>query len=421
MKVVILGAGVMGVTVAHALWRRGHQVHVLERREGPALETSFANAGGLCPGFAGPWAAPGMPWKVAKWMLQATAPLAIRPRLDPAQWRWLCSFLGNCTPQRFQRNKLAMQRIAHYSLACLRELREELALSYDGQAAGVLQVFRSEEELERGARAARVLAELGVAHRLIDAAGVYTIEPALRSSALPFVGGLHLPDDETGDCHLFTQKLATVLESEGVIFHYRTTVRGLAVETGRFRGVITDSGLINADACVVALGAHAPALMVPLGIRLPIYPVKGYSLTAEISNADQAPHSCVMDERSKIMVTRLGNRLRAAGVAELAGFDAAPCRRTAETLCATTAALFPQAAKYRRLPVWTGFRPMTPDGPPYLGETPVRHLYLNVGQGSNGWTQACGSARVVADILSGRSPEIDVRGMTLASRSAAAQ
>ena len=230
MKVAVLGAGVMGVTTAHALWRLGHEVVVLERGPGPALETSLGNAGGLCPGFAGPWAAPGMPWKVLKMSLQADAAVRFRPRLDPAQWAWLISFLRNCSPQRFARNKAAMQRIAHFSLACLQELRAEIPLDYDGAQKGVLQLLQTDAEMETGSRAARVLASLGIPHTMLDRAGVLAQEPALARANIPIAGGLHLPNDETGDCHKFTTGLADYLARQGVEFRYGTEVTGIAAE-----------------------------------------------------------------------------------------------------------------------------------------------------------------------------------------------
>lgn len=417
MKVAVLGAGVMGVTTAHALWRLGHEVMVLERGPGPALETSLGNAGGLCPGFAGPWAAPGMPWKVLKMSLQADAAVRFRPRLDPAQWAWLISFLRNCSPQRFARNKAAMQRIAHFSLACLKELRAEIPLDYDGAQKGVLQLLQTDAELETGSRAARVLASLGIPHAMLDRAGVLAQEPALARADIPIAGGLHLPNDETGDCHKFTTGLADYLARQGVEFRYGTEVTGIAAEAGRFQSVMTPGGRILADACVVALGPWAPQLLKPLGLRIPIYPVKGYAITLPIDDSAAAPVSSIMDERSKTMLTRLGDRLRVAGMAEVAGYDRTPRPQSIAALKKVIRTLLPGMGDPDRGTIWTGLRPMTPDGPAYLGRTPVAGLFLNIGQGSNGWTQACGSARIVADVLSGRPAPIDLDGMEYTGRS----
>jgi D-amino-acid dehydrogenase len=412
MKVVVLGAGVIGTTCAHYLSEAGFEVAVLDRRSGPAQETSFANAGGICPGFAGPWAAPGMLGKIAGWLGRRDAPLSLRPTFDPHQWAWLLRFARNCTAERFRTNKERMQRIAHYSKACLVALRHDTGISYDGGTGGVLQLFRNQQDLDGAAQAARVLASFGVAHQIVDAAEIRAIEPALAGSGLAFAGGLHLPQDETGDCHLFTTRLAERLRERGVSFHFDTTAERLVVEGDALRGVMTNHGLLQADAYVMALGSFAPLLLRDIGIKLPIYPVKGYALTIPIERDDRAPRSSVMDESSKLMVTRLGSRLRAAGIAEIGGYGVGLDTRKCEFIRDTAAALFPGAGDYRGATYWTGLRPMTPDGPPHLGKTRYRNLYLNVGQGSNGWTQACGCGRIVADVVAGRQPEIDLSGMT---------
>ena len=412
----MLGAGVIGTACAHYLSRDGHEVTVVDRQPGAALETSFGNAGGVCPGLAGPWAAPGMPLKVLRWLFAAHAPLMLRPRLDPAQWRWLARFVGNCTAERFAHNKARMQRIAHYSKSCLVALREETGIAYDCDTGGVLQVFRTEEELEGGRRAAKVLEQFDVVHRLVDAAEVLSIEPSLGKSAVSFTGGLHLPADETGDCYLFTTRLADRLKSGGVAFLFNTDVQRLVHDGRNVTGVATSRGLFTADRYVVALANDAPALLKPLGIDLPIYPVKGYAITLDNVRADHAPRSSVMDEHSKVMVTRLGDRLRAAGVAEITGHDRSVSTRKADGVLEAARALFPLAGDYTNITYWAGLRPMTPDGPPYLGHTPFANLLLNVGQGSNGWTQACGCGRIVADLISGRQPDISLDGMTLDSR-----
>lgn len=412
----MLGAGVVGTACAYYLSRDGHEVTVVDRQPGAALETSFGNAGGVCPGFAGPWAAPGMPLKVLRWLFEAHAPLMLRPRLDPAQWRWLARFVGNCTAERFARNKARMQRIAHYSKGCLLALREETGIDYDHGSGGVLQIFRTADECEGGRRAAKVLEQFDVAHRLVSAEEVVAIEPALRASDVTLAGGLHLPTDETGDCHLFTTRLAEMLKSRGVVFHFGTAVTGLVTEGDAVTGVATDRGMFSADRYVVATANDAPALLKPLGIDIPIYPVKGYAITLEIAQAEHAPRSSVMDEHSKVMITRLGDRVRAAGVAEIGGYDRSVSSRKAAGVLEAARALFPLAGDYTRVSYWAGLRPMTPDGPPYLGETPFSNLLLNVGQGSNGWTQACGSGRIVADLASGRQPGIDLDGLTLRDR-----
>jgi D-amino-acid dehydrogenase len=411
MKVLVLGAGVIGTTCAYYLTRAGHEVVVVDRQAGPGLETSFGNAGGVCPSFAGPWAAPGMPLKVARWLFAAHAPLMLRPRFDPHQWRWLASFLGNCTAERFARNKARMQRIAHYSKACLVALREETNIAYDHGTGGVLQIFRTQEEIEGGARSAKVLASFGIPHQIVDADGVRQIESSLASAQVPIAGGLHLPEDETGDCHLFTTALTDVLRRRGVNFLFDTTVERLIADGGRLDGVVTSRGTMRADATVVALASETPFLLRPVGIDLPIYPVKGYSVTFPIDQGDKAPRSSVMDEHSKVMITRLGDRIRAAGVAEIAGYDRTATPQQCEAVEKVAKDLFPSASSGGRVEYWAGLRPMTPDGPPYLGRTPIAGLFLNVGQGSNGWTQACGCGQITADLVSRRQPAIDLEGL----------
>lgn len=416
MKVLVLGAGVIGTACAYYLSKTGHEVTVVDRQSGPALETSFGNAGGVCPGFAGPWAAPGMPLKVVRWLFKQHAPLMLRPRLDVRQWRWLAAFVANCTNERFATNKARMQRIAHYSKACLVQLREDTGLAYDHGAGGVLQVFQTEDELAAAVRATKVLQSFNVTHRLVDAAEARAIEPALANSSVTLTGGLHLPDDETGDCHLFTTRLAELLRQRGVTFRNDTTIRAILRDGDGITGIATDRGVLQADRYVVALASEAPILLRPLGIDIPVYPVKGYSLTINIGSDAFAPRSSVVDEHSKVMVTRLGNRLRAAGIAEICGHDRRVDRHKAASVLEAARSLFPQAGDYAQASYWAGLRPMTPDGPPYLGATPFRNLLLNLGQGSNGWTQACGGGRIVADIIDGRTPDIDLDGLTLAGR-----
>ncbi|MEC5341219.1 D-amino acid dehydrogenase [Brenneria populi] len=418
MKVIVLGAGVIGVTTAWYLHRQGFDVELIDRRPDAGLEASFANAGGVCPGFAGPWAAPGMMTKALRWLFEPQAPLKWRPRLDAEQWRWLWRFARECRLERYRTNKARMQRIAHYSQRCLKELREESGIQYHQQALGVLQLFSTPQELEMADQASRVLTSFGVEHRIVDAAGVRAIEPALAHSAVSLTGGLHLPGDETGDCALFTRELARHLQQRGVRFHFNTAIAGL-IRDGRRHSIIgveTDRGPIAADAAVVALGCDAARLVRPLGIRLPIYPVKGYSVTLDIANPDAAPRSAVMLESRKVMIARLGDRLRVAGIAEVADFSTRPNNKACAFVADVARALFPNAGDYRHLASWCGLRPMTPDGPGYLGKTPFAGLFLACGQGSNGWTQAAGVGRLVADAVAGRPSDIDLAGLTLARR-----
>ncbi|MGV8937401.1 MAG: D-amino acid dehydrogenase [Allorhizobium sp.] len=412
MKVIIIGAGVVGVTTAWYLTELGHEVTVVERLPGVACEASYGNAGGICPSFAGPWAAPGMPLKALKWLFDDFPPLKIRPKLDLAQWRWLLRFLGNCNPASFAENKARMQRVAHYSRHCLSELRLETGIRFDEADNGVLQVFQTEEEAEGGRRSAKVLLELGIAHRFVDTPEIIRLEPALKQADVRFAGALHLPEDGTGDSHLFTRALADLLIARGCRFQFDTSVTSMELDGGRIAGIRTRSKgggdrHMSADAFVLAAGAFVPALLKPLGIDLPVYPVKGYSITADISDDAAAPVSSVMDEHSKVMVTRLGTRLRAAGVAEIAGYDRTLRPEARHGLIARVKTLFPNACDYQHAEFWCGFRPMTPDGPAIVGQTKFANLYLNAGHGSNGWTQSCGTGRILADMMSGRTPDVD--------------
>jgi D-amino-acid dehydrogenase len=413
MKVLVLGAGIVGVTTAHYLAEDGHEVAVVDRQIGPALETSFGNAGNVCPSYATPWAAPGMRWKALKWLLQDDAPLRVDWRTDAAFLRWCLAWLGNCSTRRFERNKTRMQRLSRYSLACLQALRKSAGIEYDATTRGILQLLRTDAELQAVVNHTRILERNGIPHQVLAPKGCVEVEPALAYAQVPFAGGLHLPADETGDCNLFAQALAEHVSRRGVRFRFQTTVERIDVEGGRVAGVATNDGMLRADRYVVALGVESVRLLAPLGIRLPIQPVKGYSVTLPIARFDRAPEASVMDEHTKVAITRLGNRVRAAGTAEL-GADAldAPSDRF-RTVLRALRELFPEAADFARVQHWAGLRPMTPDGPPILGRTPVQHLFLNVGHGAQGWSMACGSGRILARLVVGLLPGVDLEGLTL--------
>ena len=414
MKVLVLGGGVIGVTAAYYLARAGHEVELVDRQSGPALETSFANAGEVSPGYSAPWAGPGIPIKAIKWMLMTHSPLVIWPLLDPDMWRWGAAMLANCTERAYAVNKSRMVPIAEYSRDCLKALRAETGIAYDDRAQGTLQLFRTQKQLDGIAKDVEVLQQYGVPFEVLDRPGFVRVEPALKHTQEKFVGALRLPGDETGDCFVFTNRLAEMAVALGVRLRWNTSIEGLRAEGGRITAVRTSAGELKADAVVLALGSYSPQLLRPLGIRLPVYPVKGYSITVPITDPAGAPESTIMDETHKVAVTRLGDRIRVGGTAELAGFSTAlrePRRRTLEHVVTD---LFPRGGDVAQASFWCGLRPMTPDGTPIVGPTPYANLYLGTGHGTLGWTMACGTGRVLADVISGRKPEIPLEGLTMA-------
>jgi D-amino-acid dehydrogenase len=406
MKVAVLGGGVIGVTSAYYLAKAGHEVTVIERQPGPALETSFANAGEVSPGYASPWAAPGIPAKAVRWLMMRHAPLILRPKLDAATISWLLATLRNCTEARYARNKSRMVRLAEYSRDLLVDLRAATGIAYDERSLGTLQLFRTERQMEGVDKDAKVLAESGVPFEVLDAAGCVAAEPGLANAREPIVGGLRLPNDETGDCYKFTVALADLAKAMGVAFRFDTPVLGLRREGGRIAAVRTSEGDIGADAFVLALGSYTPGLVRGLGLRLPIYPVKGYSITAPIVDAARAPVSTLLDESYKVAITRLGDRIRVGGMAEISGFNTTLHPRRRATLEHSVESLFPGAGDVAAATFWSGLRPMTPDGTPVVGPTHIPNLFLNAGHGTLGWTMACGSGQVIADAVSGRPSAI---------------
>ena len=413
MKVVILGAGVVGVTTAWYAAQAGHDVTVVERQSAAALETSFGNAGEISPGYASPWAGPGIPQKAVRWLLMRHAPLILKPQLDAEMIGWLLSLLRNCTSQRYALNKSRMVRLAEYSRDQLDALRQAVPIAYDERMQGTLQLFRKQSQLDGVAKDIEVLREYGVPYEVLDRAGCERAEPGLRHSAAEIIGGLRLPNDETGDCFKFTQALAALCAERGVKFLYDTRVERLRADAGGVQGVVTDKGELTADAYVVAMGSWSPRLVRPLGLNLPVYPVKGYSITAPIVDADRAPESTLLDESYKIAITRLGDRIRVGGMAEVSGFATTLDPRRQRTLEYSLGTLFPGAGDASKATFWSGLRPMTPDGTPVIGATSIPGLYLNTGHGTLGWTMACGSGRVMADLLSGKTADIETADLAI--------
>jgi len=414
MRVAVLGSGVIGTAIAWYAAKAGHDVTVIDRQPGPGLETSFANAGEVSPGYSAPWAGPGVPVKAIKWMLMRHSPLVIWPLLDPALWRFGARMLANCTERAYRLNKSRMVPIAEYSRDCLKALRAETRIAYDEREQGTLQLFRTSKQLDGIGKDIEILKEYGVPFEVLDRRGFCRVEPALAHTQEKFVGALRLPGDETGDCFLFTNRLAEMARAMGVTFRFGTRIEAIEVAGGRIDGVRTGDGKLGADAYVCALGSYSTAALVPIGIELPVYPVKGYSITVPIVDAARAPESTIMDETHKVAVTRLGSRIRVGGTAELAGYSLKLREARRATLEHVVTDLFPGGGDLARATFWCGLRPMTPDGTPVIGPTRYPNLWLATGHGTLGWTMAAGTGRVVADLLSGRTPEIDLAGLSLA-------
>ncbi len=414
MKVAILGSGVIGVTSAWYLAKAGHEVVVIDRQPGPALETSYANAGEISPGYASPWAAPGIPMKAMRWLFMQHAPLILRPTFDVAMWRWIVAMLGNCTEKAYAVNKSRMVRLAEFSRDQLIALRQETGISYDERSQGTLQLFREQKQLDGIGKDVAVLQADGVPFEVLDKAGCIAAEPGLANSQSPIVGGLRLPNDETGDCFKFTNALAEMAKAAGVTFLNDHKIKRLVHDRGSIDHVETEKGPIKADAFIVALGSYSPLLVAPLGIRLPVYPVKGYSITVPITAAERAPVSTLLDESFKVAITRLGDRIRVGGMAELSGFSTNLPDKRRDTLEYSVGSLFPAAGDLGKARFWSGLRPMTPDSTPVIGSTRIPNLYLNTGHGTLGWTMACGSGHVIADIISNRKPAIETADLSIA-------
>ncbi len=413
MRVIVLGSGVIGISSAYCLARAGADVTVVDRQPAPAMETSYANAGQISPGYASPWASPGLIWKALPWLLQRHAPLAIRPDGSLWQWQWIARMLHECQPERYATNKERMVRLAEYSRDCLRRWREQGDIQqadYEGRSLGTLQVFRTPEQLAGAAKDVAVLDRCGVPHQLLNPAACVAQEPGLARQAQLLTGGLFLPGDETGDCHRFTHQLAARCRDMGVRFLHGHEVTGILSDGQRATGVRlrNDKGfeVRSADAYVVALATYSRALLQAIGMDLPVYPVKGYSLTAELTTPELAPRSTVLDESFKVALTRFDGRLRVGGMAELAGFDLTLRSHRRDTLEQVVQDLFPGCANLRSGSFWTGLRPMTPDGTPVVGPSGLDQLWLNTGHGTLGWTMACGSGELLADLMQGRPAAI---------------
>ena len=407
MHVCILGAGVVGLTSAYYLAKKGYQVTVVDRQSGVALETSFANAGQISPGYSAPWAGPGIPLKAAKWLMQKHAPLKISAEPELKKLGWMLKMLGQCTSDAYSVNKSRMMALAEYSRDQFIELRKDIGIQYQGSQNGTLQLFRKIDQVQAAEKDLKILKALGVPHQMLTPEELVEVEPGLLSVVDKLKGGLRLSGDETGDCYLFCESLKETCESLGVTFQFDSNVKSLHVQSSKVRGVETELGVQEFDTVVVCLGSYSKELLQACGIDIPVYPVKGYSLTVPIQDSTYAPVSTVMDETYKVAITRLGGRIRAAGTAELAGYNLDLPKSRTETIRYVVDDLFGKGCDLSEADYWTGLRPMTPDGTPVVGATGIAGLYLNTGHGTLGWTMSCGSAAVIADIIAGDKTDIN--------------
>jgi D-amino-acid dehydrogenase len=409
MRVAVLGAGVVGVAGAWYLARAGHEVTLVDRQAEAGMETSFANGGQISAGHAEPWAKPSVVPKVLNWLGREDAPMLFRPRADLAQWLWGLRFAFECLPGRFERHTRRLAGLARYSRESLVALRQETGIAYDYLGKGILHFCTDSADFEALAAHAGDMARLGIVREVKTAAECLAIEPALRASQDPVVGGAYAPQDESGDAHAFTVKLAARAQARGMRFLRETAVEALEAEGGRVVAARLPGGRLEADAFVVSLGSYSPRLLRPLGISIPVYPLKGYSITIALPAqlAARAPSVSLTDEAHKLVVSRLGARLRVAGTAELTGYDTSINVARCAAIVARVGKLFPGLAEARDIQYWAGLRPATPSNVPVIGRTRIANLFLNTGHGTLGWTLAAGSGRALADLVSGRKPEVD--------------
>jgi len=416
MKVIVLGAGIIGIATAWHLLEEGHEVTVVDRQPEAALETSFANGAQISVCFCEPWANAGAPFKVARWMLQADSPLLFRPRLDPHQWRWALSFLTQCTDAAFARNVEQLVSLGRYSHDALKAIVARTGIEYDRLERGILHFFSSAADYENGVKAAALMRDHGVDRRVLDRDAVLAVEPALRRFG-GIHGGTYTPSDESGDARVFTQKLAQLCAARGVKFLWEHDVLGFDKSGAKITGVqVRDRGSLRAstlaaDQYVAAAGSYTAPLLRPLGIWLNIYPAKGYSATLRLKRPEDASVVSLLDDTRKIAISRLGDHIRIAGTAEMAGYDTsidgAKSRVRCEALVRRYEELFPGVADTSQPNFWAGLRPSTPDNRPYIGRSRIANLWLNAGHGTLGWTHGAGSGRALAELISGRRPQLD--------------
>lgn len=412
MRIVVLGAGIIGIATAYRLARDGHRITVIDRQPGPALEASFANAAQIAAALSGPWAAPGVPGQILHWMRRADSPMRFRLKADPEQWLWGLRFLAECRRDRFETTFRRMLEFGRYSQRMLAGVKQETGIAYDQLEKGILKLCTTPATVADLADFEAILHRSEITARRVPVEEAIALEPALEPSRGRLAACLHLPTDETGDAHLFARGLAERCAALGVDFRYGHKIRDVELHKGEILSVRTDKGEIGGELFVLALGSHSPQLARKLGLSLPVYPVKGYSATVPVGESNGAPQVSLYIAEKKVAMSRLGDRLRIAGMADIAGYDLTLEQARARQVLESGLSLFPgidgKAAEF-----WCGLRPLTPDGLPVLGSCRVPNLLLNTGHGTYGWTYACGSAQVIADLAAGRTPDHDLSGMTI--------
>ncbi len=411
--VVILGGGIIGITSAWYLAQRGYQVTIIEKEQSAGLATSFANGGLLTPSMADPWAAPGLPLKLLRWMGREKSPFLLRPTALPGMMNWGLSFLRNCTDAQWRKNTEIIFRLAAYSQQATDQLAEQTGIEFDHSTSGTLRLFRDSLSIDNAKRGARIVGDLGCRSQLLTAAECIDVEPALAPQAEQLTGGIYFPDDGSGDAYKFTTALSERCKEIGVQFRYGVNIEGISIASNQVQAVQTDKGPVQGDHYVLALASASTQLMRSLGVKLPVYPVKGYSATLSIKGWNSAPTVPLVDDARKLAITRLGDRLRLAGTAEFNGFDRQLNPQRGRMLLDNLLEIFPDCPGVESTQHWTGLRPMTPDGIPVIGNTPFQNLFINTGQGHLGFTMACGSAKVLTDIINDKQPDISTQGLGL--------
>ena len=414
MKVVVLGAGIIGTTSAYFLAKQGHEVTVIDRQDSVSMETSHANAGCLSYGFTSPWASPGLPFSVLKWVLTGRSPLIINPNMSVETIKFLYRMYKNCNSRSYEINKSRMLRVANYSQKALLEIETDFDLYYEQKKQGSLQLFWDSKEIKKTQKDIAILDKFNINSKLLSAEECVKIEPGLQYVKNKLAGGIQFMDDFTGNCYLFSTEVYKKCVEMGVNFEFNTEIKSLQISNDKIASVSTDSGEIKADCYSVSLGSYSTKILSKIGIEIPIYPVKGYSITLPVLSNEDAPQSTIMDEKNKIAITRLGDRIRVAGMAHLTDFDKNLRTKSLDSLMSGLDLLFPKSYESsKETNFWTGFRPSTPDGTPIIGPTPYNNLFLNTGHGTLGWTMSAGSGKLLANLVSGIDPEISTEGIDM--------